>query len=108
MKSDQGKPRKQFKSFNNNFSGGFKGKKKEFKKFPKDEGLMVTVRGDTELDMTKAMKRFKRLVKESGILQEYKDRQVFQKPSEKKKRAKQQGIRNHKRERAKQFRERGY
>ena len=29
MKSDQGKPRKQFKSFNNNFSGGFKGKKKE-------------------------------------------------------------------------------
>ena len=107
MRQEQNnKPRKQFKSFNNSFGGNKK--KKEFKKFPKDEGLMVTVRGDTELDMTKAMKRFKRLIKESGILQEYKDRQVFQKPSEKKRLAKQQGIRNHKRERAKQFRERGY
>ena len=105
MRQEQNKPRKQFKSFNS-FNGNKK--KKEFKKFPKDEGLMVTVRGDTELDMTKAMKRFKRLIKESGILQEYKDRQVFQKPSEKRRLAKQQGIRNYKRERAKQLRERGY
>ena len=103
MRQEQNKPRKQFKNFNT----GFK-KKKEFKKWPKDEGLMVTVRGDTEQDMTKAMKRFKRLVKESGILQDYKDSQVFQKPSEKRRLAKQQGIRNYKRERAKQIRERGY
>ena len=105
MRQENNKPRKQFKNFHN-FNKPFK--KKKFKKFPKDEGLMVTVRGDTEQDMAKAMKRFKRIVKESGILQEYKDRQVFQKPSEKKRLAKQQGIRKWKRERARQFNERGY
>ena len=56
----------------------------------------------------KAMKRFKRIVKESGILQEYKDKQYFQKPSEKKRLRKQQGIRRWKRERQKLFNERGY
>ena len=105
MRHEQGKPRRQFKNYNN---FNTKLKKKEFKKYPKDTGLMVTVRGDTEQDMTKAMKRFKRLVKESGILQDYKDSQVFQKPSEKRRLAKQQGIRNYRRERAKQIRERGY
>ena len=105
MRQEQNKPRKQFKNFNN--FGGVK-KKKEFKKFPKDEGLMVTVRGDTEQDMTKAMKRFKRIVKESGILQEYKDRQYFQKPSMKRRLRKEAGIRKWKRERQRQFNERGY
>lgn len=106
MRSQQGKPRKQFKNFNNFDNKPFK--KKEFKKWPKDEGLMVTVRGDTEQDMTKAMKRFKRIVKESGILQEYKDKSVFVKPSEKKRLRKEQGIRKWKRERARQLNERGY
>ena len=105
MRQEQNKPRKQFKNFNN--FGGVK-KKKEFKKFPKDEGLMVTVRGDKPEDLMKAMKRFKRIVKESGILQEYKDKQYFQKPSEKKRLRKQQGIRRWKRERQKLFNERGY
>ncbi len=69
---------------------------------------MVTVRGDKPEDLMKAMKRFKRIVKESGILQEYKDKQYFQKPSEKKRLRKQQGIRRWKRERQKLFNERGY
>ena len=105
MRQEQSKPRRQFKAFNN-FNKPFK--KKEFKKFPKDEGLMVTVRGDKPEDLMKAMKRFKRIVKESGILQEYKDKQYFQKPSEKKGLRKQQGIRRWKRERQKLFNERGY
>ena len=66
---------------------------------------MVTVRGDKPEDLMKAMKRFKRIVKESGILQEYKDKQYFQKPSEKKRLRKQQGIRRWKRERQKLFNE---
>ena len=106
MKHEQGKPRKQFKNFNNFGNKPFK--KKEFKKWPKDEGLMVTVRGDRPEDMTKAMKRFKRIVKESGILQEYKEKQYFQKPSEKKRLRKEAGIRKWKRERAKQLSERGF
>ncbi|RPH07759.1 MAG: 30S ribosomal protein S21 [Alphaproteobacteria bacterium TMED194] len=56
----------------------------------------------------KAMKKFKRIVKESGILQEYKDKQYFQKPSEKKRLRKKQGIQRWKRERQKIFNERGY
>tara|TARA_B100000378_G_C17845638_1_gene343227 strand:- start:33 stop:350 length:318 start_codon:yes stop_codon:yes gene_type:complete len=105
MRQEQNKPRKQFKNFNN--FGGVK-KKKEFKKFPKDEGLMVTVRGDKPEDLMKALRRFKRIVKESGHLQEYKDRQYYQKPSEKKRLRKEAGIRKWKRERARQFNERGY
>ncbi len=105
MRQEQSKPRRQFKSFNN-FNKPFK--KKEFKKFPKDEGLKVTVRGDKPEDLMKAMKRFKRIVKESGILQEYKDKQYFQKPSEKKRLRKKQGIQRWKRERQKIFNERGY
>ena len=58
MRHEQGKPRRQFKNYNN---FNTKLKKKEFKKYPKDTGLMVTVRGDTEQDMTKAKKRFKRI-----------------------------------------------
>ena len=58
MRHEQVKPRRQFKNYNN---FNTKLKKKEFKKYPKDTGLMVTVRGDTEQDMTKAMKRFKRI-----------------------------------------------
>ena len=53
-------------------------------------------------------KRFKRIVKESGILQDYKDKQYFQKPSEKKRLRKQEGIQRGKRERQKLFTERGY
>jgi small subunit ribosomal protein S21 len=105
MRHEQGKPRRQFKNYNN---FNTKLKKKEFKKYPKDTGLMVTVRGDTEQDMTKAMKRFKRIVKESGVLQEYKDRQYFQKPSLKRRLRKEAGIKKWKRERQRLVNERGY
>jgi len=105
MKKENNKPRKQFKNFHNSNTSF---KKKEFKKWPKDEGIMVTVRGDTDQDMTKAMKRFKRLVKESGVLEEYKEKRYYQKASEKKRLRKQQGILRWKKERQKLFNERGY
>ena len=57
--------------------------------FERTEGLHVIVR-DNNVD--KAMRKLKRMVKNAGILQEIKERQFFQKPSEKKKRILQENI----------------
>ena len=51
-------------------------------------GLFVEVRGD---DVNKALRIFKKKVQEDGILQEYKERQAYTKPSEKRRKAKQAG-----------------
>jgi small subunit ribosomal protein S21 len=51
-------------------------------------GLHVEVRGD---DVNKALRIFKKKVQEDGILQEYKERQQYTKPSEKRRKAKQAG-----------------
>ncbi len=56
-----------------------------------DEGfkcLEVTVTGSFE----EALKRFKSLVQKSKILSEYKERQYFEKPSEKKRRKKREAA----------------
>ena len=51
-------------------------------------GLYVEVRND---DVNKALRIFKKKVQEDGILQEYKERQQFTKPSEKRRKAKAAG-----------------
>ena len=56
--------------------------------FERTEGLHVIVR-DNNVD--KAMRKLKRMVKNAGTLQEIKERQFFQKPSEKKRLAKKAG-----------------
>jgi small subunit ribosomal protein S21 len=51
-------------------------------------GLYVEVRGG---DVMKALRIFKKKVQEEGILQEYKERQHYEKPSAKRKKAKAAG-----------------
>lgn len=48
-------------------------------------GLRVEVRND---DVNKALRLFKKKVQESGILQELKEREAYEKPTTKRKRAK--------------------
>lgn len=64
---------------------------------PKEAGLSVMVRGTGPHDFAKALRKFKRKVAESGIMQDYKDRQYYQKPSEKRRLAKKQAVRRQQR-----------
>lgn len=64
---------------------------------PKEAGLSVQVRGDSPHEFMKALRKFKRKVNESGIMQDYKDRQYYEKPSDKKRKAKKQAIRRQQR-----------
>ena len=64
------------------------------------QGLTVIVRGDTAFDFQKALRKFKRKVSDSGILQDLKDKSHYQKPSEKKREAKKRGIARARKERA--------
>jgi ribosomal protein S21 len=66
---------------------------------------MVTVRND---DINGALRKFKKKVQESGILQIYKEKQTFVKPSEKKRKAKAAGRARWLKKQAKDLRERGY
>tara|TARA_B100000780_G_scaffold263511_1_gene217444 strand:+ start:1155 stop:1451 length:297 start_codon:yes stop_codon:yes gene_type:complete len=58
------------------------------KEFERKQGLTVEVRNN---DINWALRKFKKKVQEDGILQEYKERQFYTKPSEKRKRAKAAG-----------------
>lgn len=75
------------------------------KNYEKSRGLAVDVR-DNNVD--KAMRKFKRMVKNSGILQEYRDNQQYVKPSEKKRLAKSAGRKRWLKEQRKRKEEYGY
>ena len=68
-------------------------------------GSYVEVRNG---DIAGALRKFKKKVQESGILQDYKDRQEYIKPSEKRKRAKASAVRRHQRTMQKRMEELGY
>ncbi len=68
-------------------------------------GLYVEVRNG---DIAGALRKFKKKVQESGVLQDYKDRQEYVKPSEKRKRAKAAAVRRHQRTMSKRLEELGY
>jgi small subunit ribosomal protein S21 len=53
------------------------------------EGLTVTVRNG---DFAGALRKFKKKVQEAGIIQEYRERQHYEKPSLKRAKAKAAGI----------------
>lgn len=72
---------------------------------PRVEGLVVTVRND---DFGRALRKFKKKVADSGILQEYKERKYYTKPSEKRKKAKAAGRARWLKKQAKDLRERGF
>lgn len=74
--------------FNNNFNSNFNRKRTNDREI-RTPGIFVEVRNG---DITKALRKFKRKVSDSGILQEIRDRQFYKKPSEKRKEAKAAGI----------------
>lgn len=59
---------------------------------PGEEGMKVTVRGNSPGDLMKAMRLFKRKVADSGVMQEIKDRQYYMKPSEKRREKKKAAV----------------
>ena len=72
---------------------------------PRTPGLMVEVRNN---DVNKALRIFKKKVQGEGIIQEYKERQHYVKPSEKRRKAKAAGKARWKKKQEKQQLERGY
>ena len=60
--------------------------------------ITVEVRGG---NLEKAMRVLKKKVLKAGILREYRDKQYYRKPSEIKREAKKQGIKNYKKKQAK-------
>tara|TARA_B100000085_G_scaffold231398_1_gene218239 strand:- start:1186 stop:1455 length:270 start_codon:yes stop_codon:yes gene_type:complete len=71
----------------------------------KGQGIYVEVRNG---DAMKAIRIFKKKVQEEGIIQEYRERQHYVKPSEKKRKAKQAGRKRWLKKLEKQQAERGY
>tara|TARA_B100000965_G_C19110193_1_gene548697 strand:- start:54 stop:329 length:276 start_codon:yes stop_codon:yes gene_type:complete len=68
-------------------------------------GLYVEVRGN---DVNKALRKFKKKVAESGILQDYKEKQFYTKPSEKRRKAKAAGRKRMQKAQQKATEDRGY
>ncbi len=75
-----------------------------FKDKPKS-GLTVQVRNN---DFFGALRRFKKRVSQDGILMEYKEKRYYQKPSEKRAKAKAAGIARQKKEDRRRRLEEGY
>ncbi len=75
-----------------------------FKDKPKS-GLTVQVRNN---DFFGALRRFKKRVSQDGILMEYKEKRYYQKPSEKRAKAKAAGIARQKKEDRRRMLEEGY
>ena len=72
----------------NNFDGG---RKKSFKRrddFPKPDGLQVFVKNN---DVQKALRKLKRMVKDTNLMEDLKNKQYFRKPSEIKREKKKAG-----------------
>lgn len=76
----------------------------KFKERPKT-GLTVEVRNG---DFNGALRRFKKRVAQDGILMEYKEKQHYQKPSEKRAKAKAAGKARARKEQRKRLMEEGY
>jgi small subunit ribosomal protein S21 len=69
------------------------------------KGLVVTVRND---DINGALRKFKKKVQDAGVIQEYKERREYVKPSEKRRKAKAAGRARWLKKQAKQKQDLGY
>lgn len=69
------------------------------------KGLSVEVRNG---DFNGAMRRFKKIVQEAGVIQELRERQAYVKPSEQRKRAKAAGRARWLKKQNKQEQDRGF
>ena len=56
-------------------------KRKNFRKHPKDNSVGLSVKVYNN-NVESALKKFKRMVKDSGMMVELRDRQYYEKPSE--------------------------
>ena len=89
--------------YNNNYKGFNRRRKEQTEKL--GNGITVEVRNG---DVQKALRLFKKKVQNEGIIQEYKERQFYVKPSEKKRKAKAAGKKRWKKKREKLFNDRGW
>ena len=84
-------------------------KPKQWDRKPKDkpigDGIYVEVRNN---DVNKALRIFKKKLQNEGVLQEYKERQHYVKPSEKKRKDKAAGKKRWEKKQEKLANERGY
>ena len=80
-------------------------RKKPYNKDSQHKGLHVEVRNG---DFNYALRKFKKKVQEDGILQELRERQHFEKPSETRKKAKAAGRARWLKKQRKQADERGW
>ena len=83
------------KQYNRNRSGfsnnrNFENRSRRDDNRPKPQGLQVFVR-DGE-DINKALRKLKKKVEAAGVLKEIRDRQFYEKPSAKRRKAKKAGI----------------
>jgi len=74
----------------NNYSGFSNYKKPNRDNNPKPSGVQVFVREGE--DISKALRKLKKKVEAAGIIKDLRDRQYYQKPSEKRRLAKKAGI----------------
>ena len=68
-------------------------------------GLHVEVRNG---DFNRALRKFKKMVQEAGVIQEFRERKEFMKPSEKKRKAKAAGRARWLKKQQKAMEERGW
>ena len=68
-------------------------------------GITIQVRNG---NLEQALRVMKKKLQKDGVLKELRARQYFEKPSEKKRRKKKEGIANVKKQRSKLLRQRGY
>ena len=78
---------RQGQGFNKNY--GYN-KKDNRPSTPQPQGLQVSVR-DGE-DINRALRKLKKKIEAAGVLKEIRDRQFYEKPSEKRRKAKKAGI----------------
>ncbi len=90
--------------YNNKRFNNFNSKRPQRDK-PIGDGIYVEVRNN---DVNKALRIFKKKVQGEGILQEYKERQHYVKPSEKRRKAKAAGKARWKKKQEKSTVDRGY
>ena len=60
-------------------------------------GLSVIVRGNSPADFQKALRKFKRKVNDSGVLQDLREKEFYEKPSDRKRKAKKAAVRRQQR-----------
>ena len=73
--------------------GGRRGRSRSFIKFTVSEGFVVKLRLRERESIQEAVRRFRKLVEHSGIKKEMRRREFYEKPSDKRRRARRRAER---------------